>query len=235
MALFLGIKKQSSTIDVYTCNNVKQLIKMKKILFLLGIAAIFTACNSANSSKAGEEQEVANATEGSVTYKVSATESTVQWFGEKITGWSHKGLVGIQQGSFNVENKRITAGEFVIDMNSLSEVESVMDEKKQSDLIEHLKSPDFFNVDSFPTANFAVVSADENNVTANLTIKGITKSITLPYNFHVDGDKAHITAEFTINRADWNVRYGSGTFFENLGDDLIKDDIKFKVSLVATK
>lgn len=207
---------------------------MKKVFLMVGIAAIFMACNQ-SSSNAGEEQEVAEASSESVAYTVSTDASTVQWFGEKITGWSHKGLVSLQSGTLNVMDNKIVSGNFTIDMNTITEIESVMDEAKQTKLVGHLKSPDFFNVDSFPTAKFEITAADSSNVTANLTIKGITKSVTAPYTLEQTENGIKASSKFTINRADWDVRFNSGSFFKDLGDDLIKDEISFDVNIVANK
>lgn len=201
----------------------------------MGIAAVFTACSQSNSNEAGEAQEEAQATEESVSYSVDSEQSTVQWFGEKITGKNHKGTVEVQDGELAVENGMISSGKFTINMGSIKEIESKMDEAMQTKLVGHLMHSDFFNVDTFPTAELAIASATATDITANLTIKGITKSITFPYTMSTEGDKLTANAEFTINRADWNVQYASGSFFENLGDDLIKDDIKYTVTLVANK
>lgn len=233
-----NVKKEKliQKIDVYTCIKQMQLIKsMKKLVLMLGIAAIFTACNQEAKNEAGDAQQEAEATEGSVTYTVDASASNVEWFGEKITGWSHKGTVDVKSGEVSVENGAITSGNVVIDMNTITEIESVMEEAKQTELVGHLMHSDFFNVDSFPTAELAITSATASEITANLTIKGITKSITFPYTMDSSEGQITATAEFAINRADWDVRYASGSFFENLGDDLIKDEIKYSVRLVANK
>lgn len=231
-------QKQFIPLRVYTYNHInKSNFKMKKLFLIVGIAAMFMACNNkAASSDASEAQEVAEAAATSETYTVNAAESAVVWKGSKITGDSHSGTIGLTSGSLSTENGAITAGNFVLDMTSIANSDG-MDEEMTAKLLGHLASPDFFNV-SEPgneTASFEVASATADSLTGNLTIKGITKAITIPYIWQVDGDAATATSKFSIDRAQWDVRYGSTSFFDGLKDKAINDAIEFDVTLKATK
>ncbi len=206
---------------------------MKKVIFIMTVALGLVACGDSSSSKSGEAENVAEATESSVSLTVNPDESNVQWFGEKITGWSHTGTIDIKEGSISVEEGTIVSGQFVLDMNSIVEINSQMPEEKQTDLIMHLKGSDFFSADEFPTASFEISSATADSLTGNLTIKGISRSITIPYSHSMENGTMSANSSFVIDRSEWDVRYGSGSFFDDLGDDLIKDEISFDISLVA--
>ena len=223
-------------LHVYTTNHIdKSNFKMKKLFLIVGIAAMFMACNNKNaSSDASEAQDVAEAAATSQTYTVNTAESAVVWKGSKITGDSHSGTIAISSGSLSSENNMITAGNFEIDMTSITNTDG-MDEEMTGKLLGHLASPDFFDVANHGKATFEVASATADSLTGNLTIKGITKSITIPYFWQVEGDAATATSKFSIDRAQWDVRYGSSSFFDGLKDKAINDAIEFDVTLKATK
>ncbi|MCB0735701.1 MAG: YceI family protein, partial [Bacteroidetes bacterium] len=102
-------------------------------------------------------------------------------------------------------------------------------------LVGHLKSGDFFQVDSFPTATFEVVSVNGNTITGNLTIKGITKSIEIPADVQIAENRLTASSSFTINRNDWGITWGSAAQpIDFLKDNLIKEEIQFDINLVAT-
>ena len=135
-----------------------------------------------------------------------------------------------------IDNDQLVGGTAEIDMNTIA------DEKNRSDnnLIEHLKSVDFFEVEKFPISAFAItgvapVSGENINVTGILNIKGITHMVTFPAEIEVKGGILHANGKVTIDRSKWDVRYGSGKFFDNLADEAISDDIEFDMKIVAKK
>ncbi len=206
---------------------------MKKVLILVGVAAIFAACNSNEASTSAQEaQEVAEATETSQSFAVNSESSSVNWTGSKVTGDSHSGTVAVKGGEIAVEEGKITSGNFTIDMSSLASTDG-MDEERTGKLLGHLSSDAFFNVDSFATAAFEVTASTADSITGNLTIKGITHSITIPYAY--DKEAATASSTFSIDRSAWDVRYGSSSFFDNLGDNVINDAIEFEVNLALAE
>ena len=212
-------------------NQVKH--NMKKVFLFAIIATALVACNNAATTEAGDAQEVAEAT-GAEKYAVNAAESIVNWKGANVTGKSHIGTIALKSGSINTDNDAITAGNFEIDMTALTSGDG-MDEENTGKLLGHLSSPDFFDVANNPTAKFEISTATADSLTGNLTIKGITKSITIPYTWTEAEGAATATSTFSINRALWEVKYGSSSFFEGLGDKVINDVIEFDVTLKATK
>ena len=206
---------------------------MKKVFLLAGIAALFVACSSPEASTStSEAEEVATAESSSESYSVNVEESSVVWNGTKPSGDGHSGTVAISEGNLSVEGGIITAGNFSMDLTSLA-VTDEMDDESKGKLIGHLTTGDFFEVETYPTASFEISSASADSLTGNLTIKDVTKSITIPYTMDADANTA--SAAFGIDRTIWGVTYNSGNFFENLGDYMIDDVVLFNISLSLTK
>ncbi|MDB4161125.1 YceI family protein [Bacteroidia bacterium] len=207
---------------------------MKKIFLLTLIASLFMACSSPTAStEAGEANEAATAEAFSTEYAVNAVESTVTWTGSKPTGDMHMGTVAIKQGKLAMSEGSISAGSFVLDMTQMSVTDEGMDEETKAKLLGHLTTTDFFEVEKFPTASFSVTSSTADSLMGNLTIKDITKSITVPYSVEVGEANITANASFSIDRTQWGVKFNSGNFFENLGEYLIDDAVQFDVKLVA--
>lgn len=215
--------------------------KFAIVAMIAGMTAL-TACGGKKETvNAGEEQQVAQATELSKTFNVDIASSTLGWTGTKVTG-EHFGKIGIQTGSINVEKNEIKAGSFVIDMKTIT-VEDLTDEETNKKLAGHLASPDFFDVEKHATSKFEITAveklqaadAEGNNykIMGNLTIKDITKNITIPANVNMDENQFTAKAKFSIDRTEWNIQYGSGKFFKGLGDKMINDAIEFDLNLVA--
>lgn len=218
---------------------------MKKTFLLFSALGLFLAsCGGGNketATEATDAKDAAKATETSATYAVATDASTVQWHGYKtFSDGAHTGVVAIKEGSLSSENGNLIAGEFVIDLTTIDETSENGYEEK---LIGHLKGSDFFSVDSFPTAKFVIteVKAAEDMgdtthlISGNLTIKGITNNITIPAIVNISEGGVTAKSHFTIDRSQWNVQYGSTSFFDVKKDDIIDNNITFDVSLTANK
>ena len=173
--------------------------------------------------------------------KVDTTQSHITWLGKKVLG-QHDGRVKLADGSVSLDQDgKVVAGAFAIDMSSIENIDMKDSPKDQGKLEGHLKSPDFFNVEKFPTAQFKISSVKEGSegaseIVGNLTVKGITVPVTIPAKI-VEKDGVYTaTAELSIDRTKWDIRYNSGSFFDpaNLGDKLIKDEIAIGLHLVAS-
>ncbi len=164
---------------------------------------------------------------GDINVKSINTEaSTIEWVGKKVTG-KHTGTIKIKEGSFEFDGDKVVSGSFVIDMTSIENTD--LSGNMQGKLVGHLKSADFFDVANHPTATFKLHSMnDEGSVYGHLTIKGITKPISFDASF--EGNKA--SAKIVVDRSKYDVRYGSGSFFDNLGDKAIYDEFTLNVNLV---
>lgn len=167
-------------------------------------------------------------------YKVLAEKSVLRWTG-KTPAKSHTGVIKLKEASFVIKKDKFVSGEFVVDLNSMVEGDGT-DPNKGARLIGHLKSDDFFSVEKFPTATLSIKEStkfekDEATVTANLTIKGATHPVT----FKVKRIGDVFQASVVFDRSLYDVRYGSGKFFNDLGDKAIDDMIPLDVTLVAVK
>ncbi|MCM4164106.1 MULTISPECIES: YceI family protein [unclassified Arenibacter] len=162
--------------------------------------------------------------------QIKTSESTVTWKGYKVTG-SHHGTIALKEGSLIFEGDKLTGGEFVVDMPTL--VSNDLEGEYKGKLETHLKSDDFFGVDAHPTSKLvftSVKSTGKNSyeVTGDLTIKGKTNPVT--FDISIYGNKA--TATMKVDRSQYDVKYGSGSFFDNLGDKTIYDEFDLVVDLV---
>jgi len=221
---------------------------MKKVqLIILGAGVIlgttlFTACGGNKTVEAKDAQEVAVGT-GDAVYIVNNEESTIVWTGKKsLVESSHTGTINATEGTITVDGGVITAGKFVLDMNTIVSTD-VTDADMNGKLVGHLKSADFFDVEVHPTATFEITSASKleevdslnNNykIAGNLTIKGVAKNIEFPANVTIENGVLTAKADFAIDRTQWEVKYGSGTVFSDLGDKAISDAIEFNITLKA--
>lgn len=226
-------------------------IQMKLIAFSL-IVMIASACTSGGTkSEASDAQKVTDTGFDQI-YIADTDASSVAWEGYKPTG-KHNGEIEISSGELEVKDGKLTGGEFIIDMQSIV-VLDLEDPDRNAKLLGHLKSADFFEAETYPTAKFVITEVraiDGSNIdktkekgdivpthaiTGNLTMKNITKSIT--FNAKVNMSDAKVTAstnQFYIDRAQWRVQYGSKSFFDDLKDNFINDEMGLTISLVATK
>jgi len=170
--------------------------------------------------------------------RVNSESSTIKWIGSKIAS-SHEGNVSITKGVLFINHGTLVGGEVSIDMTSIS-CSDIKSLKKNQYLVNHLKDEDFFNVLEFPTATIKIIHAvkSEGNtykIVADLTIKGITHPISFDADVNVNGLNFLATAKIKIDRTKWDIRYNSETFFKDLGDKLILDEIEFDIFLLSAK
>lgn len=169
-----------------------------------------------------------------VTFTVDAANSTVTWVGKKVTG-SHNGTIALKSGSLNVNGKNLTGGTFVLDMTSIKDADG------SAKLEGHLKADDFFGSEKFPTSTFVItkVAGSGANITVsgNLTIKGITKPLSFPATVTVNADNtiSAVAGKILVDRTKYDIRYGSKSFFDSIGDKAIDDNFEIGVKLVAKK
>jgi len=161
--------------------------------------------------------------------KVDATKSSIHWVGKKVTG-QHEGTVALKEGNLIFKGTKLTGGSFVVDMTSLTSTD--LTGEYLGKLNGHLKSEDFFGTEKFPTAKlvFKKIATKPNGVytvTADLTIKGVTAPVT--FDITVKGNTA--TTTFKVDRTKYGIKYGSGSFFDNLGDKTINDEFELTVAL----
>ncbi|MFM1876302.1 MAG: Protein of unknown function YceI precursor [Bacteroidota bacterium] len=164
-------------------------------------------------------------------YRISSSESSVNWVASKVTGSNHTGTVSIMEGGLQIVNGAIEGGKFTIDMTTINvtDLEGGMKTKLEG----HLNSEDFFHTEKFKSASLAIVKVEGSNITANLTIKGITNQVQFPVELSFVDGELKASANIEVDRSKYDVRYGSDSFFDNLGDKAINNIIQFQVQLTG--
>jgi len=195
---------------------------------------------AAENSGAGDAQTAAVA--AGTEYVLNTQTSTLSWKGSK-PGGDHNGVVTISEGMVTTESGKVVSGSFTFDLNTITNLD-LTDAEMNAKLVGHLKSADFFDVAQFPAAAFELVSVAEipandqatHQVTGNLTIKGITKSISFPAQIAVtESSVTTVSAPFSINRTEWGVNYGSKSIFAELKDKFINDEMVISLNLSFSK
>jgi len=163
--------------------------------------------------------------------KAVTEKTTLSWLGEKVLG-QHTGTINLDSGWLHWDDNRIAKGEFKIDMTSIET------DEKMAKLEGHLKSDDFFGVDKYPVSVIEIIESTsfENGtgtVKGNLTIKDSTHPVEFKATIQKEEEGLRFFANIVIDRSKYNVRYGSGSFFSNLGDKTIYDEFKLKVNLLV--
>lgn len=162
---------------------------------------------------------------------VNLSKSSVKWTGNKIGG-SHNGSVKIKSAYAIFKSNNIVGGEVVIDMATITNAD-LTDEGYNQKLVGHLKSDDFFGVEKFPTSSFKVEKASKfvngkSTLSGVLTIKGTSQTV----NVDLEQKGNIYTTQLKVDRSKFNVRYGSKSFFDNLGDKVIDDIFVLDIQLV---
>jgi len=189
-------------------------IKMKRALLLLTVSGLFLLTVGAQNKLTAD-----------------TTKTKLLWLGEKVTG-QHTGTINLKSGWLTWQDNKIISGEFKIDMASLKETEN------NGQLMGHLKSDDFFGVVKYPEAKLVLTGStpfDKGSgvVSGTLTIKDSTNPIEFKATMQKKDDGTWFFANITVDRTKYNIRYGSGSFFDNLGDKTIYDEFRLKVNLLV--
>ncbi|HON19687.1 MAG TPA: YceI family protein [Salinivirgaceae bacterium] len=224
--------------------------QLQKLLFIFPIVLLIQ-CTSAPQ---GEKVTATDAKEISGVrgeqFSIDEKQSFIEWEGTKPMG-KHFGKIFPKNGIIGVENGTISGGTIVIDMNSILCLD-LEDSNLNQKLVGHLKSNDFFAVDSFPTSTFEITelmplekSSDTSSddtpdrthlAKGNLTMRGVSKGIEFPVKVSFDNQIVRVTSPaFTINRTLWRVNYGSKSIFAELKDNFIHDEMGIKLDIVFVK
>ena len=171
-------------------------------------------------------------------YKVDIQKSNIEWIAGKVTG-KHRGVVKLEGGTLALEDNNLMSGNFTIDMKTMA-CTDLKGSSAQS-LLGHLKGEDFFSIEKYPAATFALTRAspitnNQVSITGNLTIKGITNSVTFPASIKKQKNSFSATArDVKVDRTKYDIRYRSRSFFGDIGDKAIDDTFLLNISLVCRK
>ncbi|MDT8347401.1 MAG: YceI family protein [Flavobacteriaceae bacterium] len=217
---------------------------MKKIALIFVACLVLTACKK-------EDKTIDESIETPITteltelteFVVDTEKSMIEWQGKKPAA-THTGTLQFKEGSFSITSEQLFAGNFTIDMQSLTVTD--LEGQDKIDLENHLKGTvegkkdHFFDVTEYPEASFEITAShkqvDKHSVSGSLVIKGVKNNIIVPINMiDFDGEFARVeTATFLIDRTKWGINFMSQSVFDDLKDNFIVDNIALKIKLVGT-
>ncbi len=214
---------------------------MKKVLFAFVIGLAFVACKneSKKTVEISEEKtvEVQGGEEVEVTVDKNLPTEYIWWNGSKAIGGGHEGKIQFSDVTMEVKDNKLIGGTFVADLNTLTTDDLTGEEATK--LVGHLKSADFLDVEKFPKATFKILevkhpadnAAEGHELTGTLSLKNVTKTFTVPATVSVDdAGVVHLASQFSIDRSDFGISYGSKKKFTDLAKDkVINDMVDLKV------
>lgn len=183
----------------------------------------------------GETISIATLEDGA--YHANKEASTIAWSGKKTAMAPHTGKVSLDFADLMIEKNQPAGGSITINMQSITTDENIVL------LEEHLKNDDFFAVQTYPISTFTITSITPTSLeptrnylaTGTMKIRDIEKELSFPINIEQVETDIHITGTIVIDRTDFDIRYNSSSFFENLGDKLIENNFTLTLDLIFNK
>ncbi|MEM9526990.1 MAG: YceI family protein [Bacteroidota bacterium] len=220
---------------------------MKRFFILLSFAALFAACGGPEGEAVASTDavdEAAGKTElvAAAQYNVDPAASSINWEGTKVA-YGHVGTVPVTNGQLMVAEGELKGGQFSIDLREIKNTD-IEDAEKSAKLVGHLHSEDFFDVANHPMAEFTITQIQAaaegeeytHDITGNLTLRGESRSITIPATVSMEGGQLKAnTPKFTIDRTEWGVTYKNSGIEGIVKDEIINDNIGLEIMLVANK
>ncbi len=213
---------------------------MKKVLYI-SFLFFWISCSSESAKKSNSSDSVASSKDAMVyqpgSYNLLIDSSKVAWLGTELTTKTHFGSLRAQSGKLKIDKEGGVVGNIIINMQSIL-VEDLKGRSKEV-LENHLNSDDFFGTDNFPTASLEFNSSNrysddgDHIFNGNLTIKGITNEVEFYAKLIRQTPLLHAVGKLVFDRSKYNVRFRSGSFFDDLGDKLILDNIEVDIELIA--
>ena len=214
---------------VATNFNPENKYKMKSTIILSAALAAFTLTSFTDKKPHTD------------TFKVDVKQSSAEWFAQKVTG-KHNGTIGISGGEITNNHGNFT-GTIEIDMTTIEDKDMEPGKGKEK-LEKHLKSADFFDVTTYPKSKFVITSmiplakpteAATHTVKGMLTIKDKTNEISFDALIKITDAQASCTGSVVVDRSKFDVKFGSKSFFPDIGDKMIYDEFTLKFNVVAVK
>jgi polyisoprenoid-binding protein YceI len=230
---------------VYHNNFIKKIIFCGALAFFgLGWGACKNTTNTSDVTMHNAPKIINES--ATIYYLIDTKASKIKWIcGYQLIPGDHNGNLTIKEGRLNYDGNAIVGGDIIFDMKSITNndiSESVENEK----LVKHLKSVDFFNTDSFPTAAFTITAitfkediskkAQPCTINGNLTIRNTTQPISIEAALEEDGNNIRLVSSTSFDRKKWNLNYGSKSVFKDIAkDEIISDEIDLQLDIRATK
>ena len=209
---------------------------MLKKFLIPAISILFiVSCEKSSKKKINTSLPKPTLSLSSGDYVMDNDNSSIKWTGRELSTKSHYGSLQMKNGSLTVNTDGTVNGIIKIDMTTI-DCEDLQGRSKAS-LERHLRSDDFFSVESHPIATLTFKSeggigaGNKLAFNGDLEIKGISHPISFESEVKNVDPKVSALVNMTFDRSKYNVRFRSGTFFQNLGDKLIYDDIEISVDI----
>jgi polyisoprenoid-binding protein YceI len=223
--------------------SIKQVFYSVALIGILLLVAVFLSqLGQSGTNQVTENIENADKLEGDAVFTIDVLQSNATWSGSRAlaANYSHTGTIAIATGTVSVVDGNISSSRIVFDMKTIRTTGDGNEAPAGgSQLDKHLMSADFFDSVKYPASIFtfkSVVPGEGVNnymITGDLTIKDVTKAITFPAQVYMKDGLLYIVGSTMVDRTEWNIRYGSGKFFQNLGDKVIADEFELTFNLVG--
>lgn len=205
---------------------------IKTICTAILFAGLLSCSSDQNVAKVKKES-----VKGSTIQKpgIDIAKSTIRWTATKAIGGGHSGTVSFLNGDVSWENGKPVKGLLEVDMNSIT-CSDIKDVESNTDLVNHLKSPDFFSVEEFPTVKVKILGLEEikedfYKAPCDITIKGIEKQVVADLKLSEMNGVKVLKGAVVIDRTEFGVVYNSSNFFKSLGDKVINDEVRLRFNL----
>lgn len=208
---------------------------LKKFLIPAILILFIVSCEKSSKKKINTSLPKPTLSLSSGDYVMDNDNSSIKWTGRELSTKSHYGSLQMKNGSLTVNTDGTINGIIKIDMTTI-DCEDLQGRSKAS-LERHLRSDDFFSVESHPIATLTfkseggIEAGNKLAFNGDLEIKGISHPISFESELKSVDPKVSALVDMTFDRSKYNVRFRSGTFFQNLGDKLIYDDIEISVDI----
>ncbi len=166
------------------------------------------------------------------TLRVNVQKSGIQWIATEMQGIRRRtGIVSFKNGFFLTRKDELVGGNFIVAMETIDVTDIPTNEKiARNNLLNHLKSVDFFNVVKYPQSlleltNIQKVGSDSLRISGNLSIREVTKNI----EFFAHQNDSIFRANFTFNRFDWNIAY-KGSWADKT---LVDKDVELIIEIIT--
>lgn len=218
--------------------SLPNLLKLAVFISMAFFAQLNSSVFAEKKNKEIKDKKSSTAIVGE-TLEMNPNRSSVRWYGTNGSPViaEHTGGIKVKKGKVIVNTAgEITAAELVMDMTSITN--DNLSGELQNKIVQHLKSPDFFDTKKYPEATFKStqvqkISDKKYQIVGQLTIKNTKKNTNITGFYTTDGFNYSFKGNFIFDRTDFDVKYGSGKFFSNLGDKLINDTVKLSFDLKA--
>jgi len=227
-------------------------MKITNLILAVSILVI-SSCNNKSGGETSNKSATPNTEKAEVkfatgdlgipdgNYSLTKESPSLTWTAKKITGDGHSGIIPASLGKFKVEHGAISRG--VVSFNMRGFEVTNLEGKSKDDFDNHMKSADFFNVDKYPTARLIIKESSKNSqgdlqISTTLDMNGVEVDYLIPFTVEEmkigeTGKGYKISGEFILDRTKHKITYGSGSFFDNLGDKVINDDVLIVFEFIA--